>query len=273
MKNDTKNNLITTFEKINRIIAIIIATMIIAAGICFAISCILIYKTGGNRPFTYESIGTHFKYIVIPVLLAILSVICGGIFSLVYSTKEKTVSGISIFAKLKIARKKKFGNFDVFSEKEFKTRTVIYIIGSLVCLLFISASFIIAMAHKYTTEDINTHIANVCLISLPLALLGIATLYASYCLVSASFARELNVLSLETPAFVTNSENSIIKFGKIPSKAEDFYDKNEKIINNILRGVILILSLTFIVIGIFNGGMADVLGKAVRICTECIGLG
>ena len=28
-----------------------------------------------------------------------------------------------------------------------------------------------------------------------------------------------------------------------------------------------------ILLGILNGGMADVLGKAIRICTECIGLG
>ena len=29
----------------------------------------------------------------------------------------------------------------------------------------------------------------------------------------------------------------------------------------------------FIVIGMFNGGMDDVLYKAINICTECIGLG
>ncbi|MBQ8302391.1 MAG: thioredoxin [Clostridia bacterium] len=33
------------------------------------------------------------------------------------------------------------------------------------------------------------------------------------------------------------------------------------------------ISLVLVVLGIFNGGVADVLGKAVKICTECIGLG
>ena len=41
----------------------------------------------------------------------------------------------------------------------------------------------------------------------------------------------------------------------------------------LVRGVILIVGLLFIVLGILNGGAEDVLGKAVRICTECIGLG
>ncbi len=42
---------------------------------------------------------------------------------------------------------------------------------------------------------------------------------------------------------------------------------------NILRVVIAVIAIVFIIAGILNGGMADVLAKAVRICTECIGLG
>ncbi|MBO5909804.1 MAG: thioredoxin [Clostridia bacterium] len=29
----------------------------------------------------------------------------------------------------------------------------------------------------------------------------------------------------------------------------------------------------FIIAGVINGGMTDVLNKAIKICTECIGLG
>lgn len=42
---------------------------------------------------------------------------------------------------------------------------------------------------------------------------------------------------------------------------------------NALRVIVLAAAVTFIVIGIFNGSMTDVLNKAIRICTECIGLG
>ncbi len=40
-----------------------------------------------------------------------------------------------------------------------------------------------------------------------------------------------------------------------------------------IRGIILAISLLFILLGIFNGGADDVLIKAINICTECIGLG
>ena len=39
------------------------------------------------------------------------------------------------------------------------------------------------------------------------------------------------------------------------------------------RGALLVIAVVLIVLGIVNGGMTDVLDKAIRICTECIGLG
>jgi len=41
----------------------------------------------------------------------------------------------------------------------------------------------------------------------------------------------------------------------------------------IIRGVILVMAITFIVAGILNGGAAEALKKAVAICKECIGIG
>ena len=40
-----------------------------------------------------------------------------------------------------------------------------------------------------------------------------------------------------------------------------------------IRLSVLTLSAVFIVLGVYNGGMRDVLEKAIKICTECIGLG
>ena len=39
------------------------------------------------------------------------------------------------------------------------------------------------------------------------------------------------------------------------------------------RGIVLVAAITFIVVGIVNGGASDVFIKAINICTECIGLG
>ena len=39
------------------------------------------------------------------------------------------------------------------------------------------------------------------------------------------------------------------------------------------RWGLLVLALALIVLGVLNGGPQGVLGKAIFICTECIGLG
>ena len=67
------------------------------------------------------------------------------------------------------------------------------------------------------------------------------------------------------------------KRGKTALAQRDMTDKRDRMADpRVLwgvRAVILAVGILFVVLGILNGGMADVLGKAVRICTECIGLG
>ena len=42
---------------------------------------------------------------------------------------------------------------------------------------------------------------------------------------------------------------------------------------SLIRAVLLAAALLFILLGVMNGGLYDVLVKAINICTECIGLG
>jgi hypothetical protein len=83
-------------------------------------------------------------------------------------------------------------------------------------------------------------------------------------------ARAICSVSISKELEITKKVLGVSK--KTPS-SEQKSDKKCKILLNILRGVIVAVAVIFIAIGITNGGMADVLGKAIRICTECIGLG
>lgn len=42
---------------------------------------------------------------------------------------------------------------------------------------------------------------------------------------------------------------------------------------NTIRKVLLAAAVVLIIAGVFNGSALDVFGKAVKICTECVGLG
>ena len=51
--------------------------------------------------------------------------------------------------------------------------------------------------------------------------------------------------------------------------------KNDPSVSNVNmhRLVLYIVAIVFIVLGVMNGGLRDVLVKAIAVCTECIGLG
>ena len=70
---------------------------------------------------------------------------------------------------------------------------------------------------------------------------------------------------------------AFLQRGKAPAKEKSPrltpYLEKEMPKKNLLRGVIIALAVLLIVLGIANGGLWDVLVKAINICTECIGLG
>ena len=55
-----------------------------------------------------------------------------------------------------------------------------------------------------------------------------------------------------------------VKGGKVENRAPE---------GKTLRTALLVAAIVLIVAGVFNGSARDVFGKAVKICTECIGLG
>ncbi len=70
-----------------------------------------------------------------------------------------------------------------------------------------------------------------------------------------SYGREAEILKNETQS------NKLI--------SNDSIDKNYSLV----QITVIVLSLIMIAADIFNGGLKDVLIKAINICTECIGLG
>ena len=43
--------------------------------------------------------------------------------------------------------------------------------------------------------------------------------------------------------------------------------------NAVIRIALYLVAALFLYLGVTNGGMRDVMAKAVRICMECIGIG
>ena len=80
--------------------------------------------------------------------------------------------------------------------------------------------------------------------------------------INFSLKRELNIVKESLKAAPVKEQ----------TKTKPVQDPS-RFVRWIVRAVVLVIAIVFIVLGVINGGMEDVLQKAIRICTECIGLG
>ena len=256
-------------RKVHLIYGIVLSVIIIVTGICFIVSCIDIYKSG-MRPFTYESINAHFMAIIVPVVLCIVGIV-GGMIVSCFPLKKPKIKGFidtgitlkKMSAKIDISKCDNEAQGKITRERKIRKYSNYLCIDAIVVSLAISLIYVLNK-NNFPAIDINGEMVNAMLFVIPCTIVSIASIYANVMICSASIVRELEVVK----ASFKNAKKEIN--GQQATKEPN--SQNEKILLG-ARLTIFVLAVAFIVIGIFNGGMADVLQKAINICTECIGLG
>ena len=99
--------------------------------------------------------------------------------------------------------------------------------------------------------------------TLPWTLIGLGILMISTHLQEKSMEREI---------LAAKEQIKLEKAGGVKTEADGGYGRQADRAR-FLRIALLIVAVMMIVAGTFNGSAKDVFGKAVKICTECIGLG
>ncbi len=255
-------------EKYKRLIhlvyGIVLSVLITVVAVCLIVSCVDIYNSG-DRPFTRDSIGSHFQGIAIPVY-ACLGVILGGFFlQLFLPLEEKKQVHITNEQRLERMQKR----FDVqtidettaqkirFEQRLRKWVTFAAVVLCALCAL--PALIYLFNGNNFTVEELNADIFKamgvVMITSVAMLAVGIVRMIVA----SLSVSRELELIK------------SLGKQGAKEGEVTAVQPQAKGM--TVVRIALLAIAIALVVIGILNGGMADVLAKAVRICTECIGLG
>ena len=247
---------------------LISASLLILAG-CFIASVCNIYfgAAPGTLPYSRETVAEHFKRILPAVIPTVILVITGGVLSVIRN-KEKIV-GREVSPRLTVrALRRSIARYEVsseFADKITRERRIRFIYGAvtafLVILFFALSAIFVCNPARYSLTDINTDIAYSVLLVGESAVGAFGVLLLSGYLFTQSYEIECRITKAE-----------LLRLAGSP-KIELREPKRQDLIINIVRAVIIVTAIVFIILGITNGGMADVLGKAVRICTECIGLG
>ncbi len=260
---------------------IVVSIMLFITGILFSVSCYSVYKSADRQMFTYESIGKAFDKIDVAVYIALAIFVLGGIVSVIFPKDEVKLRSPKRIKPIYNNLLKRVDVNDVQDDlrssimRERKKRKILLVISAVIIVLevvlpliyFLNPKSLPAENGKYNREVMNGILLYVCML-VPLIVYEI--IYFIFANRSRVHETELLKEAIKggasTPEVPDESE-------KILPKVSKFFEKNEKPITLGVRIAFIGCAVLFIVLGIVNGGMGDVLVKAVNICAECIGLG
>lgn len=253
-------------EKLHLIYGIVLSAIIVLLGVCLIVSCVSIYRSG-DRPFTPESISAQFKKILIPSILCDLGVVGGIVISLAFPLGDKRERPSADQKDTVRKLRKRLASYESGSyeaEKIAGKRSIVGLFCALMCVFSAVPVLIHLLNFSNFTSDINGSVVSLALTALPCSALAFAigVIYSFYS--KYSYEREISELKKEL--------TEAVKSGAEAKPTEEAV-KNNKTATVVFRVVIFTVAVAFIVLGIMNGGMSDVLEKAIKICTECIGLG
>ena len=133
---------------------------------------------------------------------------------------------------------------------------------------YFTVGMVIAFLSAINPANYAEGISSAELTSSVLGIVMAAAVYVAPSAIMALLIIPVNYLSCEYELKLINT---------LPKKknppAESSVDGRKTLALNCARIAIIALAVVFIILGVNNGGMEDVVQKAVKICTECIGLG
>lgn len=252
-----------TAKRIRLIYGIVLTLSAVAAGICLMAACIGIYRSGGEQIYTAQKVAQAFSGIAVPVYLCLVLVVLGFVLDLFLpagSTKKKAEKNYSaILARL--LEKRDVENCDPALREEIlylrKIRRQEKIL-SLVILAAGSIGFLV-----YGTNPANFHQTE---INASMA----KAVILLFCYLAVPFGFSLGVAYRKKHSL--QKEIELVK--QIPAGEYRPAAPTKSCCKaNAVRWVVLVLAAALLVYGFIAGGTADVLTKAINICTECVGLG
>lgn len=281
-------------KKIIRLtLSIATLVMLSVSAVLFVISSISINAMGAS-PYTYETIGAAFRRIAIPVYITLALVVISGVTLTLLIPEEKgrakamkdafsrlnmlyRIRGIgtpktptrSIAATLN-GINSLYANLDGADEGVVKTvkyertlRSSMKLTNVILFVLGVIVALVIGITNKslyldgVASHDLTQSVVNVVVLVVICLAPAMAFAVIRFFVDRTSAVREYLAVETLPRTRVEKDEENEAKFPTLL----------------VVRISVLVLAVVFIILGIFNGGMEDVVQKAIKICTECIGLG
>ncbi len=239
-------------KSISRLYGIFMSVFLIALAVCLIIGCLSIYY--GEGGYTRDVVGQVFGFLpIVSVFLVIFIVLGMFVFSV---SKPASMPKTTLLDSMK-------KRFDADAADDM-TKSSVYMLRtsrkklvalcrciSAACLLVFAVYVLIPANYS---KDINASVIKCMLVLLPCALVSLVSYLVVGRLIDKLIDAEISLLK-KCPRRASG-DDAVLDKKRFPVSA-----------------VLLVIAVASVVFGCLYGGTADVLTKAINICTECIGLG
>lgn len=254
-------------KRVRLLYGIMLSVMLTVTGVLLMMACVNVYRIG-DRPFTPDNISAEFSKIAVVVWITVAMVVIGIILALLMP-EEKAKLRATINKKTVLGRLSRRIDTEALPtevkeklEAEDKLCKTLKIAAAALIAVAAIVGLVYALNPANFSADYNASVIAACTLILPLSFFGMGIATAYVIIESASLDRRIALLkSVMATTGSKTADTAVCEKAANPKLAMG------------IRIAIVAVAIVFIVLGIFNGGMADVLSKAINICTECIGLG
>ncbi len=276
---------------VHKVYSIAITVALVGIAILFLINGISLFSKNGDimtseAPLSGEEIreliGQRLLEMIVPIVIVVLLIILGVAIDIFIpeEKKENKVIRDSYRVLNIMLRKHKTSLYrrDVATSihKERKFRLYFTLSGIALFLISIIYPLIYAFSKESVTASGNANQEVLTIMLLVLIFLIPTVIYAFVIgiLFDKSRLREYELIKCGVKKEDAEGDFISLTDYTVSGTISRFVSHDlSKALKLLFVGIIALLSVLFIILGIINGGMADVLNKAVNICRECIGLG
>lgn len=251
-------------KRIHLIYGIIASVLILALGVALIVSCRDIY-TSGPRPYTREAIGGKLSDMAVLLYLNLAAILGGIVLNIAFPlprVKTKPIRDELVTMQKLAAAAGTASDEEKAAIESLQRKRWLYPVltaGIFGGLMGRPTFYLLDKAH-FPAADPTAEIMAAAIIVLPPAIIGLVLCFICSVMMKRLILKEAGIYKQ-----IISSGNRV--------KAAPAPDTQKPMLLKTVRFAIFAVAIVFIVVGIFNGSANDVLTKAIKICTECIGLG
>lgn len=253
-----------TAKRIRLIYGVLLSICSVAAGICLIAACLSIYRSGGEQIYTAQKVAEAFAGIAFPVYLCLVLILGGFILHILLPLENTRLKPEKNYTAIldRLLEKRDTENCDPALKEEILYQRKLRKQDRFLSLLLLAAGSIGFLIYgtnpaNFHQTEINTSIAKAALLL--------------FCYLAVPFGFALGAAYRGKHSL--QKEIELVKQIPAGELRPAVPAKSRGCKKNLARWVVLGLAVLLLVYGFYAGGTADVLTKAINICTECVGLG